>query len=127
MLHNLSSMVSVMSELDPLYYQFIKDQQADNFFFCFRWFLTFFKREFSHMNTVIYLWEVLWSHHDKDYQYYFALAMLESVRADIMALSSFDEILKKINDFSDKFDAENVLALSQGIYAFKHQVLMNCE
>ena len=127
MLRNLSSMVSLMSELDPLYYQFIKDQQADNFFFCFRWFLTYFKREFSNMNTVIYLWEVLWSHRDPDYMYYFALAMLESVRSEIMRLTSFDEILKKINDLSDSFDVEKVLSLSQGIYNFKKHVLSNCE
>ena len=73
MQYNLDYMARLMQLLDPVFYAALQARRADNFFFCYRWFLTFFKREFPAMADVVYLWECLWAHEDRLFPFYFAL------------------------------------------------------
>jgi hypothetical protein len=72
-----------------------------NLFFCFRWILISFKREFA-FPQVIKLWEVLWTNYYSDqFQLFIALAILQSHRDVLMRyLKGFDEVLKYANDLS---------------------------
>lgn len=72
-----------------------------NLFFCFRWILISFKREFA-FSQVIRLWEVLWtSYYSDQFNLFVALAILQSHRDVLMRyLQEFDEVLKYANDLS---------------------------
>lgn len=62
-----------------------------NLFFCFRWILIAFKREFK-FDKVIKLWEVLWTKYYSDqFILFVALAILQSHRDVIIRyLTEFD-------------------------------------
>ena len=66
-----------------------------NLFFCFRWILIAFKREFP-FEDVLRSWEVLWTdRYSVHFVLFVALAVLESHRDVILRyLVEFDEILK---------------------------------
>lgn len=72
-----------------------------NLFFCFRWILISFKREFA-FDQVIRLWEVLWTNFYSDqFTLFVALAILQSHRDVLIRyLTEFDEVLKYANDLS---------------------------
>ncbi|CAB4412455.1 unnamed protein product [Rhizophagus irregularis] len=46
--------------MDPRLYKHLQKTESLNLFFCFRWILIWFKREFK-WDDVLYLWEVLWT------------------------------------------------------------------
>ena len=57
---------------------------ALNLFFCFRWVLIAFKREFP-FDDVLRLWEVLWTdYYSNEFVLFVALAVLESHRDVIL-------------------------------------------
>jgi hypothetical protein len=66
-----------------------------NMFFCYRWLLVNFKREFS-MEATERLWEVLWTNHiHPRFHLFVVIAVLALVRNDIMSQSmQFDQILR---------------------------------
>lgn len=69
--------------------------EALNLFFCFRWLLIWFKREFEWVD-IMRLWEVLFSDHlSTQFHLFVAMAILDKHR-DVMMdhLQGFDEILK---------------------------------
>ena len=72
-----------------------------NLFFCFRWILIAFKREFQ-FNDVIRLWDVLWTnYYSTHFVLFVALAILQSHRDVILRyLAEFDEVLKYANNLS---------------------------
>ena len=72
-----------------------------NLFFCFRWILIAFKREFK-FEDVIRLWEVLWTDFYSDqFVLFVAMAVLQSHRDVLIRyLTEFDEVLKYANDLS---------------------------
>lgn len=72
-----------------------------NLFFCFRWILISFKREFA-FDQVIRLWEVLWTnYYSNHFNLFVALAILQSHRDVLIRyLTEFDEVLKYANDLS---------------------------
>jgi len=74
---------------------FIEKTDSLNLFFCFRWILIWFKREFK-WDDILYLWEVLWSDYlSSQFHLFVALAILDKNRMIIMEyLNQFDEILK---------------------------------
>jgi hypothetical protein len=68
--------------------------EALNLFFCFRWVLIAFKREFS-FNEVLRLWEVLWTdYYSNQFLLFVAFAVLESHR---------DMILRYLIEVGDRF------------------------
>jgi hypothetical protein len=54
---HLDKIDKLVAQLDPPLYANLASKHSIHFFFCFRWFLILFKREFN-MNDIIYLWEV---------------------------------------------------------------------
>ena len=78
-----------------MFHHFIEKTESLNLFFCFRWILIWFKREFK-WDEVLYLWEVLWSDYlSSQFHLFVALAILDKHRMIIMEyLNQFDEILK---------------------------------
>jgi hypothetical protein len=81
--------------MDPELYAHLEKNDCNNLFFCFRWLLVWFKREFE-WEDVIQLWEVLWSNWLTDKMTLFiALAIIEVHRDTILNdLNQFDEILR---------------------------------
>lgn len=77
--------------------------EALNFFFCFRWLLIWFKREFEWVD-IMRLWEVLFSDFlSSQFQLFVAMSILDKHR-DVMMdhLQGFDEILK-VSDSTSAF------------------------
>jgi hypothetical protein len=56
-LTNLKSLVEIVN---PRLINYLEGHDSDHFYFCFRWILVNFKREFTFEN-IMYLWEVLWT------------------------------------------------------------------
>lgn len=97
----LSTLQQLIQLMDPELYEHLEKTGSLNLFFCFRWILINFKREFSFEN-VVKLWEVLWTNfYSNNFVLFVALAVLQSHRDVIMRyLSEFDEVLKYANDLS---------------------------
>lgn len=53
---NLSKLIKTV---DSQLYAFLESHDCLNFFYCFRWLLIIFKREFS-FDNIQKLWDVLW-------------------------------------------------------------------
>lgn len=97
----LSTLQQLIQLMDPELYAHLEKTGSLNLFFCFRWILISFKREFSFEN-VVKLWEALWTNfYSNNFVLFVALAVLQSHRDVIMRyLSEFDEVLKYANDLS---------------------------
>ncbi|KAI8604529.1 hypothetical protein EDD21DRAFT_365979, partial [Dissophora ornata] len=91
----LETLGQLIQVLDPKLYKHLEKCEALNLFFCFRWLLIWFKREFEWVD-IMRLWEVLFSDHlSTQFHLFVALAILDKHR-DVMMdhLEGFDEILK---------------------------------
>jgi hypothetical protein len=55
----LTTLESLIRFMDPLLYGHLEKCESTNLFFCFRWILIWFKREFQ-WGDVMKLWEVSW-------------------------------------------------------------------
>ena len=91
-LNHLRDLIRVM---DPSFHSYLEDRDCLNLFFCYRWLLINFKREF-HFQDVIKLWEAILSEHLSIYfPIFFSLAILDSYKHSIVNKSmEFDDILK---------------------------------
>ncbi|KAI1308437.1 GTPase activating protein [Mortierella claussenii] len=113
-LETLGKMIHV---LDPKLYKHFEKCEALNLFFCFRWLLIWFKREFEWVD-IMRLWEVLFSDHlSTQFHLFVAMAILDKHR-DVMMdhLEGFDEILKYVNDLSMTIDLEETLQNAEVLY-----------
>lgn len=81
--------------MDPQLYLHLQSADSTNFFFFFRMFLVWYKREFEWVD-VLRLWEALWTDYlSSNFHLFIALAILEKHRDVIMDhLKHFDEVLK---------------------------------
>ncbi|KAK9766721.1 GTPase activating protein [Basidiobolus ranarum] len=113
-LRTLEALIRIM---DPPMYRHLEKTDSSNLFFCFRWLLIWFKREFEYEN-VMRLWEVLWTDHiSKDFHLFVALAIINQNRRVILEeLTAFDEILKWANDQSMHIDLEATLCRAEALY-----------
>ncbi|KAG0320341.1 GTPase activating protein [Linnemannia gamsii] len=113
----LETLCKMIRVLDPKLYKHLEKCEALNLFFCFRWLLIWFKREFEWVD-IMRLWEVLFSDHlSTQFQLFVAMAILDKHR-DIMIdhLQGFDEILKYVNDLSMTIDLEESLQNAEVLY-----------
>ncbi|CAN0918298.1 TBC1 domain family member 15 [Linum grandiflorum] len=103
----LSKLVELLD--NPLHNYF---QQKDclNYFFCFRWLLIQFKREFEY-EQIMCLWEVLWTHHLSEHLHlYLCVAILKRYRSKIFGEQmDFDTLLKFINELSGHMELDSIL------------------
>ncbi|KAM3963677.1 TBC1 domain family member 15/17 isoform 2-T2 [Aphomia sociella] len=101
--------------------QYLTSKDSDNMYFCFRWLLIWFKREFSHMD-ILRLWEVLWTGLPCDnFHLLICIAILDAEKEHIISKDyDFNEILKYVNELSLRIDVDKVLSTAEGIY---HQII----
>ncbi|KAE9406343.1 RabGAP/TBC [Gymnopus androsaceus JB14] len=114
----LSTLQQLIEVMDPELYRHLgKENRRLNLFFCFRWVLIAFKREFP-FNDVLKLWEVLWTdYYSNEFILFVALAILESHRDVILRyLVEFDEILKYCNELSMTIELDSTLAQAEVLF-----------
>ncbi|KAF9110980.1 GTPase activating protein [Mortierella sp. AM989] len=117
MLSQLETLGKMIQVLDPKLYKHLEKCEALNLFFCFRWLLIWYKREFEWVD-IMRLWEVLFSDHlSTQFHLFVAMAILDKHR-DVMMdhLEGFDEILKYVNDLSMTIDLEESLQNAEILY-----------
>lgn len=113
----LSTLQELISVMDPDLYRHLEKTDGLNLFFCFRWVLIAFKREFP-FDDVLRLWEVLWTdYYSNEFVLFVALAILESHRDMILRyLVEFDEILKYCNELSMTIELNSTLAQAEVLF-----------
>jgi hypothetical protein len=110
-MHSQLFAISKLVELlDSPLHNYFKQNDCLNYFFCFRWILIQFKREFEYEKTMR-LWEVLWTHYLSEHLHlYVCVAILKRYRNKIMGEQmDFDPLLKFINELSGHIDLDSVL------------------
>ncbi|CAH8845845.1 unnamed protein product [Trichobilharzia szidati] len=108
---------SLIQILDPqLISHLQKFSDFTHFYFCYRWFLLDFKREFKYQD-VFRIWEViLCAEHliSKDFSLFIALALIQNYRDVISANHmEFTDILKFFNERAENHDVQNILNLAR--------------
>ncbi|KAF8559817.1 GTPase-activating protein gyp7 [Imleria badia] len=113
----LSTLQELISVMDPELYRHFEKTEGLNLFFCFRWVLIAFKREFP-FDDVLRLWEVLWTdYYSNNFVLFIALAILESHRDMILRyLVEFDEILKYCNELSMTIELDSTLGQAEVLF-----------
>ncbi|XP_078663929.1 TBC1 domain family member 15-like isoform X3 [Branchiostoma floridae x Branchiostoma belcheri] len=103
--------------LDPQMYTYLESKESANMYFCFRWLLIQFKREFS-FPDIMRLWEVHWTDYlCQNFHLLLCMAILDTEKSAMMDnYLGFNEILKHINDLSLHIDVEEILKKAEGIY-----------
>uniref|UniRef100_A0A1B0DJW6 TBC1 domain family member 15 n=1 Tax=Phlebotomus papatasi TaxID=29031 RepID=A0A1B0DJW6_PHLPP len=116
-LHDLNRLLAFAN---PKLHSYFLETGSDNMYFCFRWLLVWFKREFS-QDDIMRLWEVLWTGLPCiNYHLFVSLAILDEETETIIGNKyEFNEILKHVNELSMRIDLDRVLAKAEAIY---HQV-----
>ncbi|CAE6520409.1 unnamed protein product [Rhizoctonia solani] len=124
----LVTLQQLLSVMDAELYRHLERADALNLFFCFRWVLIAFKREFP-FDDVLRLWEVLWSnYYTNQFVLFVALAVLESHRDVILRyLVEFDEILKYCNDLSMTIELDSTLAQAEVLFLSFQQIVSDID
>ncbi|KAI8103878.1 hypothetical protein M9435_006404 [Picochlorum sp. BPE23] len=115
----LETLQKLLKHLDPPLYDFLCQQHASNMFFCFRWLLVLFKREFP-FDQVLKLWDCLYARPQDNLHIFMCLAILIRHRDDILERSlNFDGLMEycialqgSIPLDTTLIDAENLLQAS---------------
>ncbi|KAL3642961.1 hypothetical protein CASFOL_013776 [Castilleja foliolosa] len=112
----LFALSKLVELLDSPLHNYLEQNDCLNFFFCFRWILIQFKREFEYDRTM-YLWEVLWTHYLSEHLHlYVCVAILKKYRRKIMGEQmDFDTLLKFINELSGNIDLDATLREAEAL------------
>lgn len=123
MKEQLSILQELIALMDPQLYRHLEKTDSLNLFFCFRWVLIAFKREFS-FEDVLCIWETLWSAPSMRFHLFLAMSILEAHRNVILRyLQEFDEVLKYINELSQTMEPQPLLSQAEVLYlGFKNLV-----
>ncbi|KAJ8078617.1 GTPase activating protein [Marasmius tenuissimus] len=121
---HLLTLQQLIGVMDPELYRHFEKIDGLNLFFCFRWVLIAFKREFP-FDDVLSLWEVLWTdYYSTNFVLFIALAILTSHRDVILRyLIEFDEILKYCNDLSMTIELDTTLAQAEVLFLSFAQII----
>ncbi|XP_075974891.1 TBC1 domain family member 15/17 [Anticarsia gemmatalis] len=121
MKHQLSQLQQLLTFASPALAQHLAQKDSGNMYFCFRWLLVWFKREFSHRD-IMRLWEVLWTGLPcANFHLLICVAILDSEKDVLISKDyGFTEILKHVNDLSMCLDVDKILSTAEGIY---HQIV----
>ncbi|KAL9653497.1 hypothetical protein ABK040_002130 [Willaertia magna] len=113
----LMSLCSLIKFLDNDFYNYLHDNEATNLFFCFRWILVLFKREFD-FEDIKKLWERMWTEYYGEYFHLFmCYAVLEEHCDEIISRQMrFDDILKLCIELSGNLNLEKVLDDTERAY-----------
>ena len=109
-------------QVDPHFYDYLSlNHDSLQLYFCYRWLLLWFKREFVY-SQVMAVWEVILSCKRGERQRFvlcIALAMLDLAKQQLMtSCTRFDEILAYLNEQSGKWDVEMVLERASAFEAY---------
>ncbi len=106
----LQALSKLVKWMDRDLFNYLYEHDSINFFFCFRWVLVHFKREFSFDDTMR-LWESIWSQHmGSNFHLFLCYAILEMHKKHIMGHHfAFDDILKYCIDLSGHMNVKEVL------------------
>lgn len=117
MKNQLSKLRTLMEFSNPKLFKYLKTHDSDNMYFCFRWLLVWFKREFTH-DDILELWEVLWTSMPcPNFHLLVGIAILDNEMSTIIENEyGFTEILKHVNDLSEKMDLRHILETAESIY-----------
>ncbi|KAI3443863.1 hypothetical protein Pfo_000528 [Paulownia fortunei] len=112
----LFALSKLVELLDSPLHNYFKQNDCLNYFFCFRWILIQFKREFEYDRTMR-LWEVLWTHYLSEHLHlYVCVAILKRYRNKIMGEQmDFDTLLKFINELSGQIDLDATLREAEAL------------
>eukprot|EP01120_Amphizonella_sp_Union-15-10_P005045 TRINITY_DN15784_c0_g1_i1.p1 TRINITY_DN15784_c0_g1~~TRINITY_DN15784_c0_g1_i1.p1 ORF type:complete len:588 (+),score=79.71 TRINITY_DN15784_c0_g1_i1:61-1824(+) len=107
----------LLNIFDPQLHAYLKSADSLNMYFCFRWLLINFKREFS-LPDIQVLWEVCWSlQSSRKFHLFIALSILLSQRETILSQNmNFDDLLRLMNDLAGKIDLDKTLQIAQSLY-----------
>lgn len=73
----------------PQFYYFLQQCKALNMFFCYRWLVLFFKREFASIEEVYRVWEVLFTNpFSQKYQIFILLAIMDIYQDELQIFAS---------------------------------------
>ncbi|XP_014664180.1 PREDICTED: TBC1 domain family member 15-like [Priapulus caudatus] len=113
-LKNLSTLLHFS---DNQLFTYLESNDSGNLYFCFRWVLIIFKREFIFAD-IMRLWEVLWTDLPcENFHLLICLAILDTQKHIIIENQfGFTEILKHINDLSLSIDLELTLKKAEAIF-----------
>ena len=117
MKNQLTQLSVILKYVDICFYNYLESKESGNLFFCFRWLLIWFKREFNYSDTMR-LWEVLWTSKPcKNFHLLICVALLDSEKSSIVEnMYGFTEILKHVNDMSHRINLDQILGKAEGIY-----------
>lgn len=117
MKRQLGDLRILLQFLEPELLDHLDEKESANLYFCFRWLLIHFKREFSY-EDIQPLWEVLWSGLPCcNYHLLICIAILETEKHNLMKEEcGFTEILKHINDLAGNINLDETLRKAYGIY-----------
>jgi len=121
----MGKMMEYTMKFDPTFYAYLTKLQGNHIFFSFRWFLLYFKREFSTEDTRK-IWEVLWTHiiPDEELVVFIALSILIKQRDQIMNQKmEFEEILRHMGSIETTMDATEIISLAITLYYHSIAVL----
>ncbi|XP_053318943.1 TBC1 domain family member 15 [Spea bombifrons] len=112
----LVQLSTLLRLLDSGFCSYLESQDSGYLYFCFRWLLIRFKREFS-FQDILRVWEVMWTGLPcQNFHLLICCAILESEKQQIMDQNyGFNEILKHINELSMKLDVNDVLSKAEAI------------
>uniref|UniRef100_A0A2A4IWY5 TBC1 domain family member 15 n=1 Tax=Heliothis virescens TaxID=7102 RepID=A0A2A4IWY5_HELVI len=121
MKHQLLQLQQLLTFASPALAAHLAAKDSGNMYFCFRWLLVWFKREFSHRD-IMRLWEVLWTSLPcANFHLLICVAILDAEKDVLISKDyGFTEILKHVNDLSMCLDVDKILSTAEGIY---HQVV----
>lgn len=109
----------LMRLLDPIFSDYLSfNSESSKLFFCYRWFLVLFKREFAYEDT-LRVWETIMTAPPSDapYEVYIAAALLDLAKQDIMAQSmGFGETLAHLTAMSHSTPIDSVLDRADQIH-----------
>lgn len=113
-LHNLNRLLDVAN---PKLFNYFIEHKSENMYFCFRWLLVWFKREFN-TEDVCKLWEVLWTSKPCiNFHLFVSVAILDEQQSIFIDRKyTFNEILKHVNELSMRIDLNGALAKAEAIY-----------
>ncbi|OUM69431.1 hypothetical protein PIROE2DRAFT_30860, partial [Piromyces sp. E2] len=116
MKNQLSLLLDLVRLMDIELYEHFEKLGCLHLFFCFRWLLVIFKREFDFYDCMR-VWETIWSQKKSDYyQLFIAVAILKQNKPQLLEFESFDEILKYINNLSTHIKVEQTLNDAESLY-----------
>ncbi|NXG24364.1 TBC15 protein, partial [Grallaria varia] len=120
----LIQLSTLLRLLDSRFWNYLESQDSGYLYFCFRWLLIRFKREFS-FQDILRLWEVMWTKLPcQNFHLLLCCAILECEKQQIMDKHyDLNDILKHINELSMKIDVEYILCKAEAI----SMQMMNCK